>query len=398
MINLQYFISHYNKESELTFPEDITIYDTTLRDGEQTPGVCFSLDEKLEIARKLDQFKIHQIEAGFPIVSEKERESVKTIANEGFDATILGLTRTKTEDIDAALDCDVDGIITFVGTSDIHLDHKMHITRQDAINLSETAVDYAKDHGLFVAFSAEDATRTDIEFLKRIYGKAQECGADRVHIADTTGAITPQGIDYLVRELVKDIDIDIAVHLHNDFGLAVINSIVGVLAGAKAVSTTVNGIGERAGNASLERAGNASLEELIMAMKILYGKDYGFKTKYIKELSDLVSKASGLPIPYNKPVVGNNVFRHESGIHVDAVIEEPLCYEPYLPELVGQKRQLVLGKHSGCRAVRAKLNECELDVTNDELIEIVRQVKKQREEGKYINDQVFKEIVKNTKK
>ncbi len=389
-MNLQYFISHYNKETELTFPEDITIYDTTLRDGEQTPGVCFSLDEKLEIARKLDQFKIHQIEAGFPIVSEKERESVKTIANEGLDATILGLTRTKTEDIDAALDCDVDGIITFVGTSDIHLDHKMHITRQDAINLSETAVEYAKDHGLFVAFSAEDATRTDIEFLKRIYGKAQECGADRVHIADTTGAITPQGIDYLVKELVKDIDIDIAVHLHNDFGLAVINSIVGVLAGAKAVSTTVNGIGER--------AGNASLEELIMAMKILYGKDYGFKTKYIKELSDLVSKASGLPIPYNKPVVGNNVFRHESGIHVDAVIEEPLCYEPYLPELVGQKRQLVLGKHSGCREVRAKLNECELDVSNDELIEIVRQVKKQREEGKYINDQVFKEIVKNTKK
>ena len=387
---MQYFISHYNKESELTFPDDITIYDTTLRDGEQTPGVCFSFEDKLEIARKLDQFKIHQIEAGFPIVSEKEKESVKAIANEGFDATILGLTRTKPEDIDAALDCDVDGIITFVGTSDIHLDHKMHITRQDAINLCETAVDYAKDHGLFVAFSAEDATRTDIEFLKRIYGKAQECGADRVHIADTTGAITPQGIDYLVRELVKDIDIDIAVHLHNDFGLAVINSITGVLAGAKAVSTTVNGIGER--------AGNASLEELIMAMKILYGKDYGFKTKYIKELSDLVADASGLPIPYNKPIVGNNVFRHESGIHVDAVIEEPLCYEPYLPELVGQKRQLVLGKHSGCRAVRAKLNECELDVSDEQLIEIVRQVKKSREEGKYINDKVFKDIVKKISK
>ena len=387
---MQYFISHYNKESELTFPDDITIYDTTLRDGEQTPGVCFSFEDKMEIARKLDQFKIHQIEAGFPIVSEKEKESVKAIANEGFDATILGLTRTKPEDIDAALDCDVDGIITFVGTSDIHLDHKMHITRQDAINLCETAVDYAKDHGLFVAFSAEDATRTDIEFLKRIYGKAQECGADRVHIADTTGAITPQGIDYLVRELVKDIHIDLAVHLHNDFGLAVINSSTGVLAGAKAVSTTVNGIGER--------AGNASLEELIMAMKILYGKDYGFKTKYIKELSDLVASASGLPIPYNKPIVGNNVFRHESGIHVDAVIEEPLCYEPYLPELVGQKRQLVLGKHSGCRAVRAKLNECELDVSDEQLIEIVRQVKKSREEGKYINDQVFKDIVKKISK
>ncbi len=387
---MQYYISHYNKECELNFPDNITVYDTTLRDGEQTPGVCFGFEEKLEIARKLDQFKINQIEAGFPIVSERERETVKAIANENLDAEILALTRTKPEDIDAAIDCDVDGIITFIGTSDIHLDHKMHIGRQEAISISQKAIEYAKDHGLFVAFSAEDATRTDIEFLKRIYGIAEECGADRVHIADTTGAITPQGIDYLVRELTKDLNIDIALHCHNDFGLAVINSITGVLAGAKGISTTVNGIGER--------AGNASLEELIMAMKILYGKDLGFKTKYIKELSTLVSKFSGLDIPYNKPVVGNNVFRHESGIHVDAVIEEPLCYEPYMPELVGQKRQLVLGKHSGCRAVRAKLNECELEVSDDELIEIVRKVKKSREEGKYINDTIFKEIVKSTKR
>ena len=206
---MQYFISHYNKECELTIPEDLIIYDTTLRDGEQTPGVCFSFEDKIEIAHKLDQFKINQIEAGFPIVSERERESVSAIAKEGLDADILALTRTKPEDIDAALDCDVDGVITFVGTSDIHLDHKMHITRQDAINLCESAVDYAKDHGLYVAFSAEDATRTDIEFLKRIYSKAQECGADRVHIADTTGAITPQGIDYMVRELVKDLKVNI---------------------------------------------------------------------------------------------------------------------------------------------------------------------------------------------
>ena len=390
MVHLQYYISHYNKECELNIPDDITIYDTTLRDGEQTPGVCFGFEEKLEIARKLDQFRINQIEAGFPIVSERERETVKAIAGEGLDAEILALTRTKPEDIDAAIDCGVDGIITFIGTSDIHLDHKMHIGRQEAVNLSEKAIEYAKDHGLFVAFSAEDATRTDIEFLKRIYGIAEECGADRVHIADTTGAITPDGIRYLVRELVKDINIDIALHCHNDFGLAVINSITGLLAGAKGISTTVNGIGER--------AGNASLEELIMALKILYGKDLGFKTKYIKELSSLVSKYSGLKVPYNKPVVGNNVFRHESGIHVDAVIEEPLCYEPYVPELVGQKRQLVLGKHSGCRAVRAKLSECELEVSDDELIEIVKKVKKSREEGKYINDKIFKEIVKSTKR
>lgn len=265
----------------------------------------------------------------------------------------------------------------------------MHIGRQDAMNLSQKAIDYAKDHGLFVAFSAEDATRTDIDFLKRIYSQAEECKADRVHIADTTGAITPQGIEFLVKELVNNLNIDIALHCHNDFGLAVINSITGILAGANGISTTVNGIGER--------AGNASLEELIMALKILYGKDLGFKTKYIKELSDIVCEASGLAVPYNKPVVGNNVFRHESGIHVDAVIEEPLCYEPYLPELVGQKRQLVLGKHSGCRAVKAKLNECELDVSDDTLIKIVKKVKQTREEGKYINDEVFKKIVKSCK-
>ena len=361
---MQYYTSPFNKEEEYKFPKDITIYDTTLRDGEQTPGVCFSLDDKLEIARKLDQLRIHQIEAGFPIVSERESAAVKAIANEGLDAEIICLARTKKGDIDRALDCDVDGIITFMGTSDIHLEHKMHIKRQEALNICMKSIEYAKDHGLFVAFSAEDATRTDLDFLKRVYSKAESYGADRVHIADTVGAITPQGITFLIKELKKVTDVQIAMHCHNDFGLAVINSIYGLLAGGSAVSTTVNGIGER--------AGNASLEELIMSLKLLYGKDLGFKTKYIQELSELVSKKTGLEIPYNKPIVGKNVFRHESGIHVDAVIEEPLTYEPYLPELVGQRRQLVLGKHSGCRAVKAKLDECGFKVTNDQLCQIVK--------------------------
>ena len=374
-------------KEELKIPDQIKIFDTTLRDGEQAPGIALTVDEKIKIAQKLDELGVDTIEMGFPTVSEGERKAAKRMVELGFKSNICGLARVLKKDIDAVIDSDLSYAHLFIGTSPLHRDYKLKKSKEEILNQAIEAVEYAKDHGLTVEFSAEDATRTDIEFLKRIYGKAQECGADRVHIADTTGAITPQGIKYLVEELVKDIDIDIAVHLHNDFGLAVINSITGVLAGAKAVSTTVNGIGER--------AGNASLEELIMAMRILYGKDYGFKTKYIKELSDLVSRASGLPIPYNKPVVGNNVFRHESGIHVDAVIEEPLCYEPYLPELVGQKRQLVLGKHSGCRAVRAKLNECELDVSDEELIEIVRQVKKSREEGKYINDDVFKDIVRS---
>ena len=350
---MQYYTSPFNKEEEYEFPKNITIYDTTLRDGEQTPGVCFSKDDKLEIARKLDQLRIHQIEAGFPIVSDREASTVKAIANEGLNTEIICLARTKKADIDKALDCVVDGIVTFMGTSDIHLEHKMHIKRQEALNICMKSIEYAKDHGLFVAFSAEDATRTDLDFLKRVYSKAESYGADRV----------------------------------NDFGLAVINSIYGLLAGGTAVSTTVNGIGER--------AGNASLEELIMSLKLLYGKDLGFKTKYIQELSNLVSQKTGLEIPYNKAIVGKNVFRHESGIHVDAVIEEPLTYEPYLPELVGQKRQLVLGKHSGCRAVKAKLDECGFKVTNDQLCEIVKRVKQSREEGKYINDDVFKDIVRS---
>ncbi|MGN1186045.1 MAG: homocitrate synthase family protein [Methanobrevibacter wolinii] len=384
---MQYYVSPYNKEVKYNFPENIVIYDTTLRDGEQTPGVCFNKEEKLAIAHKLDELRIPQIEAGFPRVSEREKDTVKSICNEGLDAQIICLARTKKEDIDAALDADVDGIITFMGASDLHLEHKLHFTREQALNTCMKSIEYAKDHGLFVAFSAEDATRADLDFLKRLYKKAEGYGVDRVHVADTVGAATPQGIEYLIKELKKDINVDIAMHCHNDFGLAVINSIAGLLAGASGVSVTANGIGER--------AGNASLEELAMALKILYGKDLGFKTKHIKELSDLVSKATGLPVPYNKPIVGKNIFRHESGIHVDAVIEEPLTYEPYVPELVGQKRQIVLGKHSGCRAVKAKLDSCGVEVSNEELCEIVKKVKETREKGTYINDNIFKEIVKD---
>ena len=384
---MQYYVSPYNKEVKYNFPENIVIYDTTLRDGEQTPGVCFNKEEKLAIAHKLDELRIPQIEAGFPRVSEREKDTVKSICNEGLDAQIICLARTKKEDIDAALDADVDGIITFMGASDLHLEHKLHFTREQALNTCMKSIEYAKDHGLFVAFSAEDATRADLDFLKRLYKKAEGYGVDRVHVADTVGAATPQGIEYLIKELKKDINVDIAMHCHNDFGLAVINSIAGLLAGASGVSVTANGIGER--------AGNASLEELTMALKILYGKDLGFKTKHIKELSDLVSKATGLPVPYNKPIVGKNIFRHESGIHVDAVIEDPLTYEPYVPELVGQKRQIVLGKHSGCRAVKAKLDSCGVEVSNEELCEIVKKVKETREKGTYINDNIFKEIVKD---
>ena len=243
--------------------KDAYIYDTTLRDGEQTPGVCFTEEQKLNIARKLDELGIKQIEAGFPAVSKKESEIVKKIANEGLNADVLALSRALKEDIDKAIACDVDGIITFIATSPLHLKYKLRKSIEEVEEMGMRAVEYAKDHGLFVAFSAEDATRTPIEDLIRIHKNAEEHGADRVHIADTTGAGTPQSINYICSELSKNLKkAHIGVHCHNDFGFAVINSIYGLMGGAKAVSTTVNGIGERAGNAPLE-IGRASCRERV---------------------------------------------------------------------------------------------------------------------------------------
>ncbi len=386
---MKYFVSPFNEKANLKFPEKITVYDTTLRDGEQTPGVCLRTPEKLQIAKKLDELGIHQIEAGFPVVSNEEKRSIKAIVKEDLDAQILVLSRTKKSDIDTAIDCDVDGIITFMGTSDLHLKHKIKMTREEILNVCMSSIEHAKDHGLFVAFSAEDATRTDLEFLKQLYKKADNYGVDRVHIADTVGAISPYGMDYLVKEIRPIVKAEIALHCHNDFGMALSNSIAGLLAGANAVSTTVNGIGER--------AGNCSLEELIMTLKIIYGIDLDFDISKFYEISKLVESLTHMKIPDNKPIVGKNIFRHESGIHVDAVIEEPLTYEPFLPEMVGQQRRIVLGKHSGCRAVRAKLNECGIDVTKDELCKIVEQVKSKREEGKYINDKLFNDIVRSVR-
>lgn len=386
---MRYHVSNFNKELDYNFPDNIKFYDTTLRDGEQTPGVCLGPFEKLEIAKKLDELKIDQIEAGFPIVSEQEREAIRGIVKEDLNADIIVLSRAKTQDIDAALDCDVDGIITFMGTSDIHLKHKFKAGSEKAIEMALNSVEYAKDHGLYVAFSAEDATRTELDFLKDIYSKVADVGADRIHIADTVGSINPHAMNYLVSELKKTLSLDIALHCHNDFGLAVANCISGLLAGANYISTTVNGIGER--------AGNTSLEELIMALKLLYGLDLGFNTEVIYDLSKTVEKYTNVNISKSKPIVGKNVFRHESGIHVNAVIEEPLTYEPFDPDMVGHSRQIVLGKHSGCRAVKAKVEEFDVDVSEYELCQIVELVKKNREEGKYINNEVFKDILTKVK-
>jgi len=367
--------------------EDLYIYDTTLRDGEQTPGVCFNMEEKLNIARKLDELGIKQIELGFPAVSDREREIIKKIAEEDLNADLLVLSRALKEDIDKALYCDVDGIITFIATSPLHLKYKLHKTINEVEEMGMKAIEYAKDHGLFVAFSAEDATRTPIEDLIRIHKNAESYGADRVHIADTTGSSTPQSMYYLCSELRKNLKkAHIGVHCHNDFGFAVINSIYGVMGGARAISTTVNGLGER--------AGNAPLEEVIMALMVLYDFDLNLNISILKELSEMVEEYSKVSLPVNKAIVGDRIFYHESGIHVDGVLEHPLTYEPFLPEKIGHNRRIVFGKHSGCSAVDKKLKNMGIEVSKEDLLKIVEKIKDTKEKGEEIEEEVFKKIVK----
>ncbi len=329
-------------------PEGVVIYDSTLRDGEQMPGVAFGPAVKLEIARALDEARVPQIEAGFPAVSPSEAAAVKQVASAGLDAEILCLSRLKRDDVDAAADAGVDMVLLFVPASPIQLRVKLKKTAQEILPEVTRVTEYATSRGLRVGFSTEDSTRADLMDLIRIYRAAIDAGAERVGITDTVGCTTPNGLAQLVQKVRRSLnDFPLSVHLHNDFGLATANAVAGVLAGARFVTTTVNGIGER--------AGNVPLQPFVMSCELLYGIKTGIELENLKSLSELVGDRSGVAVHPNAPVVGSNVFSHESGIHVKAVMEDPTTYEPYPPELVGQRRTLALGKHTGEAHVKAVL-------------------------------------------
>ena len=328
----------------------IRIFDTTLRDGEQTPGISLSPDQKLAIAKKLDILGVDAIEAGFPVISEGEFKAVKMIASEGLSADICGLARTNKKDIDAAVDAGLKYIHTFIATSDIHLEYKLKMTREQALEKAIEAVEYGKSRGLQVEFSAEDATRTDRTFLKHVFGEVAKAGADRIDIPDTVGYSTPEYIAEITRDAIEVTKLPISVHCHNDFGLAVANALSGIRAGAKCAHVTINGIGER--------AGNAALEEFVMALKCLPSDqkyETGIKSELLYETSRFISKTVGIIVQPNKAIVGTNAFGHESGIHTHGVLSNPLTYEPISPELVGRKRWLQVGKHAGIHGMNAML-------------------------------------------
>ena len=359
----------------------IRIFDTTLRDGEQTIGVSLSPDQKLAIAKKLDELGVDAIEAGFPVISSGEFKAVKMIASEGLSCEIAGLTRTIKNDIDSAVDAGLNYIHTFIATSDIHLQYKLKMTREQALEKAIEAVEYGKSRGLQVEFSAEDATRTDREFLKKVFGDVAKAGADRVNIPDTVGYSTPEYMAALTKDTVEVTKLPVSVHCHNDFGLAVANSLAGIHAGASCAHVTINGIGER--------AGNASLEEFSMALKCLpFEKKYetNIKSELIYDTSRFISKTVGIIVQPNKAIVGTNAFGHESGIHTHGVLSNPLTYEPISPELVGRKRWLQVGKHAGIHGMNAMLAEYGVKPTEEQSKQILDKVKTLGDAGKQITD------------
>ena len=359
----------------------VRIFDTTLRDGEQTPGVSLSPEKKLNIAKKLDALGIDAIETGFPVISDGERNAVKMIASENLQSELCGLARTNKRDIDAAVDCGLNYIHTFIATSDIHLEYKLKMTREQALEKAIDAVEYGKSRGLQVEFSAEDATRTDREFLKKVFGEVAKAGADRIDIPDTVGYSTPQYIAEITKDAIDATKLPISVHCHNDFGLAVANAISGIQAGAECAHVTINGIGER--------AGNASLEELVMALNSLQF-DQKWETNINKELlyetSRYVSKIIGITVQPNKAIVGENAFGHESGIHTHGVLNNPLTYEPISPEIVGRTRWLQVGKHAGIHGMNAMLKEYGIVPNEEQTKKILDKVKNIGDQGKQVTE------------
>lgn len=360
----------------------VRVFDTTLRDGEQTPGVAFTVSQKIEIARQLAKLGVDIIEAGMPSASHGEMEAVKRICEDKArrKSKICGLARIVEEDIDACLKCNVDMVHVFTPTSDIQIKYTIKMSKDKIVERSKECIRYVKDHGALCLFSAMDASRTRPDFLIRIYREAERAGADIINIPDTVGIMTPFRMKELVEKVRKEIGVPIDVHCHNDFGMAVANTLAAVEAGADGVQVTVNGLGER--------AGNADLAETVASLHALYGIETNINMRYLVETSKLVERFSHIRLPPNFPVVGENAFTHESGIHVHGVIRRYETFEPGVlrPDEVGHHRRIVLGKHAGKHGVKKKLEDYGIKVTPQQLKEIVSRVKELGDKGKVVTD------------
>jgi 2-isopropylmalate synthase len=345
----------------------VEILDTTLREGEQTPNVTFTINEKIEIANLLDDFGVDIIEAGHPCVSKDIYKSVKTIANQGYNAEILAHCRSITEDIDIALSCDVSWVGIFFCVSNKRIEQQFRKNIHSVTNQIAETIQYAKDHGLKVRYTPEDTVRTEYETLSQVIKTAINSNVDRISIADTVGAMTPIKMYNFVKKIKNDFDIKLNVHCHNDLGMATANAIAAYEAGIDLIDVTVNGLGER--------TGITPLSEICPALHSIYKIKNKWKFELLNELTQIVSKYSGLEIAKNTPIVGENAFTHNAGLHVAAVLNDPEFYEIFPAELIGKKRKFILDKMASIHTIKQKLDEIGINPSNENINKILNRVK-----------------------
>jgi len=325
-------------------PSSVIIHDTTLRDGEQTASVAFTLRERLAIACSLDKAGVPELEIGIPAMGRQEQQEIRAIAELGLAARLVVWCRMHDDDLNAARGLGVDTVNLSISVSDQQITHKLGRNRAWVLERIATMTDKALGMGFEVCVGGEDSSRADLDFLFRVVAVAEGAGAKRFRYADTMGMLDPFTTRDVFRELRKSCALELEIHAHNDLGLATANTLAAVLGGASHLNTTANGLGER--------AGNAPLEEVVMALQHLYGITTGVSPRHLPEVSQLVAEASGRPIPVNKSVVGEAVFTHESGVHVSGLLRDPVNYQSIDPKELGRDHRLVLGKHSGTAAIQ----------------------------------------------
>jgi len=388
----QWYVSRYNGLVENSIPPDVFIIDCTLREGEQQAGVVLSRREKIRLAHVLDEIGIPQFEVGMPAVSPEEEGNIRAIAKEKLKAKLIAVCRTIKEDIDKAEACGVWGVSCSLPIGELQIKYKLKWPEEKVIETAVQSTSYARQKGFYVVLSPYDTTRTDPAFLEAFLKTVVRDGwVDRVRLVDTVGGITPQSIQYLVQKMRDLTGKPIEVHCHNDFGLATANTLAALSAGAQAASTALNGMGER--------AGCAATEEVAMALRILYGRDMGIDPSKFYRASGLLQRYSGVKLQRHKAVVGEGAFAQEAGLVVTGWKEFPFTAEPYLPELVGQKPSLLLGKKSGKDSIKVKLRESRLTASEEEIGKILREVKKRAQNAKEpIGDVEFKALVRKVVK
>ena len=370
----KYWVSPYNFHPEVTgeldLPEKVEIHDATLRDGEQTPGLVFSVEEKVAIAKKLDEVGIDRIEAGMPAVSPQDFEAIKQISALGLKAKIYTFARAMTADIDKAVECGADGVIIEVPIGYPKLKYQFNWTWEDVLKKSADVINYAKTKGLHAVFFPYDTTRAREDDLTNLLtGIMNESEPDSIGVVDTMGCATPEAIKYLVRKVSDLTNLPVEIHTHNDFGTGVATELAAVTVGASCVHSCVGGLGER--------TGNAALEELILCLELLYGYDTKYELAKLPELGALLADITGIPYALNKPILGERNFTRESGIGVNLVVEKPLAMFGTHPALTGRTGDIVLGKKSGKASITYKLNELGIEGVSDEQItELLAEVKK----------------------